>query len=170
MTNQSGWLKSTALGIGLFVATGLPVSQAAEEVSSLYDRIGGEPVARAICEDIWLNHTVNPIVNNRFSNSDPEYVIQKVFEIFASATGGPVEYTGKDMLTTHASMNISDMEFNAVVDDVLKALDMHNVGARERGEVLAILWSVKDQIVNSKLTTHALAPATSKDTQQPQTE
>jgi hemoglobin len=42
-----------------------------------------------------------------------------VFAIFAAATGGPVEYTGKDMLTTDAGMHISDMEFNAVVDDVL---------------------------------------------------
>lgn len=165
MTKQYGWLKTMVLTIGIFLAAIIPASQAAEEGPSLYDRIGGEPVARAICEDIWTNHTLNPIVNNRFSNSNPEYVKQKVFEIFASATGGPVEYTGKDMLTTHAAMNISDMEFNAVVDDVLKALDMNNVGKRERGEVLAILWSVKDQVVNNKLTSKALTPATTRSVQ-----
>jgi hemoglobin len=167
MKKKSGWIKTIVFSMGLFAITGISAAQAASESPTLYDRIGGEPAARAICEDIWTNHTVNPIVNNRFSNSDPVYVKQMVFEIFAAATGGPVEYTGKDMLTTHASMNISDMEFNAVVDDVLKALDMNNVGAAERGEVLAILWSIKDQIVNPKLTTRALAPATSKDIPQP---
>ena len=167
MKKQPGWLKFIILGIGLFAITGITATQAASDSPTLYDRIGGEPAARAICEDIWTNHTVNPIVNNRFSNSDPVYVKQMVFEIFAAATGGPVEYTGKDMLTTHAGMNISDMEFNAVVDDVLKALDMNNIGAAERGEVLAILWSVKDQIVNTKQTTKALAPATSRDVVQP---
>lgn len=167
MTKQYSWLKTLALSVGLIAAAAIPALQAASESPTLYDRIGGEPAARAICEDIWTNHTVNPIVNNRFSNSNPVYVKQMVFEIFAAATGGPVEYTGKDMLTTHAGMNISDMEFNAVVDDVLKALDMNNVSAAERGEVLAILWSVKDQIVNPKLTTKALAPATSKDAPQP---
>ncbi|MBG7610362.1 MAG: group 1 truncated hemoglobin [Anaerolineae bacterium] len=125
---------------------------------SLYDRIGGDDVARAVTEDIWNNHSKNPIVNNRFANSDPAYVKQKVFEIIAATTGGSVKYTGKDMLTTHAGMNINDMEFNAVVDDVLKAFDKHNIGKSERAEVLAILWSVKDQIVNPKLTTHALSP------------
>jgi hemoglobin len=90
-----------------------------------------------------------------------------VFAIFAAATGGPVEYTGKDMLTTDAGMHISDMEFNAVVDDVLKPLEMNNIGAAERGEVLAILWSIKDQTVNPRLTTRALAPATSQDASQP---
>jgi len=50
------------------------------------------------------------------------------------------------------------MEFNAVVDDVLKAFEMNGIDKKERDEVLAILWSVKDQIVNPKLTTKALSP------------
>lgn len=117
------------------------------EEKSLYDRIGGEDVARAIVEDIWQNHVDNATVSNRFANSDPDYVKQKVYEIFASATGGPVEYTGKDMPTAHKTMNINDREFNAVVDDVMKALEQNNVGKLESAEVLAILWSVKDQVV-----------------------
>jgi len=134
-------------------------SQASEpDQVSLYDRIGGEEGARAITEDIWNNHSKNPIVNNRFSNSDPKYVKQKVYEIVVASTGGPVEYTGKSMTDAHISMNINDMEFNAVVDDVLKAFEMHGVAKKERDEVLAILWSVKDQIVNPKLTTRSLSP------------
>jgi hemoglobin len=165
MKQQYRWMKVVVVCAGLFAAAGAPVLRATDAGPSLYDRIGGETVVRAVCEDIWTNHTLNPIVNNRFSNSDPVYVKQKVFEVFAASTGGPVEYTGKDMLTAHATMNISDMEFNAVVDDVLKALDMNNVGTRERAEVLAILWSVKDQVVNGKLTSRALSPATSRSVQ-----
>ena len=154
MFKRTGLIKKTVgLMLGILIAT---ASYANE--SSLYDRIGGEKGARAITEDIWNNHSKNPIVNNRFANSDPAYVKQKVYEIVVASTGGPVKYTGKDMLTTHAGMNISDMEFNAVVDDVLKAFEMHNVGIQERNEVLAILWSVKDQVVNNKLTTKALSP------------
>ena len=153
MFNQTSWGKTIGLMLGLLCAT---ASYAGER--SLYDRIGGEKVVRAVTEDIWNNHSKNPIVNNRFANSDSTYVKQKVFEIISATTGGSYKYTGKDMLTTHAGMNISDMEFNAVVDDVLKAFEMHNVGQQERNEVLAILWSVKDQVVNSKLTTRTLSP------------
>src|SRR5210317_2568449 len=86
------------------------VSLAFADTQSLYDRIGGEPKARAIVEDIWNNHSANPIVKDRFANSDPEYVKQLVFEIFAVATGASdVEYTGKDMKAAHAGMNISEM-------------------------------------------------------------
>ena len=127
------------------------------DTTPLYERIGGEPKARAIVEDIWNNHAANPIVKDRFANSDPVYVKEKVFEIFAAATGATdVKYTGKDMKAAHAGMNISEMEFNAVVDDVLKACESNGLTQDEQNEILAILWSVRKQIVNSHILTDTL--------------
>lgn len=135
----------------------LASSLAFTDTQSLYERIGGEPKARAIVEDIWNNHSANPIVKDRFANSDPKYVKQLVFEIFAAATGATdVEYTGKDMKTAHAGMNISEMEFNAVVDDVLKACESNGLSQDEQNEILAILWSVRKDIVNSHILTDTL--------------
>ena len=124
---------------------------------SLYERIGGKQKVMAITEDIWNNHAKNPIVKDRFAASDPVYVKKRVFEIFAAATGATdVEYKGMDMKTAHKGMNINEMEFNAVVDDVLAACEMHKVGQQERNEVLAILWSVRKDIVNSHIITDTL--------------
>ena len=125
--------------------------------ASLYDRIGGETKVRAIVEDIWNNHSSNPIVKDRFAASNPDYVKQRVFEIFAAATGATdVQYNGKDMKAAHQGMNINEMEFNAVVDDVLAACAKHKMGRQEMDEVLAILWSVRKDIVNSHILTDAL--------------
>jgi hemoglobin len=123
---------------------------------SLYDRIGGEKVSRAIVEDIWTNHTSNPIVKGRFINSDPEYVKQRVFEIFAAATGGDVEYKGMDLAERHSNMNVSEMEFNASIDDIMAAMTKNNIAQKEKDEVLVILWSVRPAIVNTFMTTKAL--------------
>jgi hemoglobin len=123
---------------------------------SLFDRMGGEKAARQIVADTWHNHTTNPIVRNRFANSDGEYVKQKVYEIFAMATGADVKYTGKPMKQLHATMNINEAEFNAVVDDVMAALVKNKIGQQEQNEVLAILWSVRPDVVNSNLTTKTL--------------
>jgi len=60
---------------------------AAPAAKSLYDRIGGREKVKAIVEDIWNNHSANPIVKDRFAGSDPSYVKKRVFEIFAAATG-----------------------------------------------------------------------------------
>lgn len=146
----------------IFVAIVLSFSSslAVSSEKSLYDRIGGETVVRAIVEDIWNNHGANPIVKDRFAKSNPHYVKQMVFEIFAAATGATdVKYSGKDMKTAHAGMNISEMEFNAVVDDVLAACESHGVEQQELNEILAILWSVRKQIVNSHIITDALVQA-----------
>ncbi len=116
--------------------------------ASLYDRLGGGDGVKNIVADVWANHTSNPKVKNRYVNSDGEKVKQVVWEFFCSGIGGPQEYTGQDMLTAHTGMNINDEEFVAVCDDVLSALDKNNVGQTEKDEVLCILYSMKNDIVD----------------------
>lgn len=141
------------IAISLLFISSLAIS--AEK--SLYERIGGEVKARVIVSDIWDNHSANPIVKDRFAGSDPAYVKQRVFEIFAAATGATdVKYDGKDMKSAHMGMNISEMEFNAVVDDVLAACASNGIEQQELNEILAILWSVRKDIVNSHIITDSL--------------
>ena len=148
----------TAMIIAFLLSLTSTIAVSSEK--TLYERIGGEPKVRAIVEDIWNNHSANPIVKDRFAKSNPGYVKQMVFEIFAAATGATdVKYNGKDMKSAHAGMNISEMEFNAVVDDVLAACASHGVEQQELNEILAILWSVRKDIVNSHIITDTLVKA-----------
>ncbi|MEJ2631407.1 MAG: group 1 truncated hemoglobin [Acidihalobacter sp.] len=118
------------------------------ETDTLYARLGGKPGIDAIVEDIWNNHITNPLINKRYAESDPETVKRLVSEMCCAGFGGPETYSGRDMATAHTGMNISNTEFIAVCDDVLAALDKHNVGKRERDEVLCILYSLKSDIVH----------------------
>lgn len=116
--------------------------------ASLYDRLGGETKIRAIATDIFDNHAKNSAINARYVDSDRDRVIQVVTEFICAGTGGPQEYTGKDMLTTHRGMNISEREYLAVVDDIMDALETHGVGEREKQEVLMIAYSLKGEILH----------------------
>lgn len=118
------------------------------EQTTLYERLGGAKGIAAIVESTWANHISNPAIKNRYVNSDPEEVKRLVREFFCAGIGGPETYTGRDMLTTHTGMNINDEEFNAVVDDVLAAMKSNDIDEPERNEVLAILWSMKGDIVH----------------------
>lgn len=149
-------LKSLFAASVLMLSLGATAEQA--QGPSLWERLGGEAGARQIVADTYHNHKTNPIVKNRFEYSDDEYVKQRVYEIFAMATGSPnVTYDG-DLAAFHKPMNINEMEFNAVVDDVMAALDKNNVGQQEKNEVLAILWGARPAIVNMNVTTEKLAP------------
>ena len=63
------------------------------------------------------------------------------------ATGGPCKYTGKDMKSAHAGMNVTDPEFGALVGDLKGALDKFKVGATEQSELLSALGGMKGDIV-----------------------
>jgi len=115
---------------------------------SLYDRLGGHDSLVALARTTFNNHCKNELIKNRYVNSDPEEVVRKVGEFMCAGFGGKEAYTGNDMLTAHTGMNISEEEFNAVVDDVMKALDTHNAGQREKDEILAALWSMRPEIVH----------------------
>lgn len=115
---------------------------------SLYERLGRRPRIEEIVEQIWINHTTNPLVKQRYAKSNGTEVKRLVTEMCCAGFGGPEAYTGRDMITAHTGMNINEIEFVAVCDDVLDALEKCNVGKRERDEILCILYSLKPEIVH----------------------
>ena len=115
--------------------------------TSLYDRLGRREGIARITRTLIDNHMANPLVNARFGASDMPKVEQRVFEFFCAGAGGPETYTGKDMLATHKGMNVSEQEFVTVIDDAMAALETHNIDPATRNDVLAILWSLKGEVI-----------------------
>ena len=114
--------------------------------------MGGTEGIAAIIDDAVAMHSQNPIISARFQpyNEQPERLaeIKEHFvEFVSSGTGGPPEYTGKDMVTAHQGMNISPAEFMAVVDDLMIVLDQHNIDEQSKKDMLYISWSLKGMIV-----------------------
>lgn len=116
--------------------------------TSLYDRLGGAPGIAALVDDVMTAHLANPVVQSRFQNiKDLEHAKKMAREFFCAGSGGPEAYTGRDMLTTHRGMNISEQEYLAVVDDIMAALEKHRIDEATRKDVLAILYSLKGEII-----------------------
>jgi hemoglobin len=51
------------------------------------------------------------------------------------------------MKDAHTGMSISTADFNALVEDLVKALDKFKVGEKEKNELLGILGPMKSDIV-----------------------
>jgi hemoglobin len=116
--------------------------------TTLYQRLGGaEGIARLV-DDVMAAHLDNPIVKTRFENTqDMEHAKQMAREFFSAGAGGPEVYTGKDMLTAHKGMNISEQEYLAVMDDIVGAMDKNEIDDGAKNEVVAILYSLKGNII-----------------------
>ena len=116
--------------------------------TTLYQRLGGAQGIARLVDDIIAAHLNNPVVRTRFENvRDLEHLKKMAREFFCAGSGGTEPYTGRDMLTTHKGMNISEQEYLAVMDDIVGAMDKNGVGEEAKKDVIAILYSLKGQII-----------------------
>ncbi len=117
---------------------------------SLYERLGGEAAISAVIDDFVGRVAADDRINKKFAKSNIDRVKFHLKQQVCAATGGPCKYTGLDMKKSHKNMAVTEGEFNALVEDLVATLDKFNVPAKEKGELLAILGPLKDQIVEVK--------------------
>lgn len=114
---------------------------------SLYERLGARPAIAAVVDEFIARLASDPRIKHRFFNTDIPKLKVLLVEFVCVATGGPCKYTGLDMETSHAGMEVVGEEFTALVEDLAGALDKFKVPAREKGELLGALGPLKPQIV-----------------------
>jgi hemoglobin len=114
---------------------------------SLYDRLGGKDALTAVVDDFVAKLAADQRINARFTNSDVPHLKLMLVEQICEAAGGPCKYSGKDMKTAHTGMNITEDEFNALVEDLGKSLDQFKVGKDEQQQLVGALAPMKPQIV-----------------------
>jgi hemoglobin len=120
----------------------------ATTTTTLYDRLGRRDGITRITRQLIKNHLANPLVSQRYSQiTDMDRIERNVIDFFCAGSGGPETYAGKDMVSTHRGMNVNEQEFVAVIDDAMAALVTCEVDAPVRNEVLAVLWSMKGEVV-----------------------
>jgi hemoglobin len=117
--------------------------------ATLYERLGSWDGIQQIVTDTIANHRKNPAISHYFADVDTAQLAGHVTAFFAAGTGGPSKYEGRDMTTTHASMGLSDEDFDSAVADVLLALDQNGIGDAEKAEVASILESLRPAVMGT---------------------
>jgi hemoglobin len=121
---------------------------------SLYLRLGGKKGITSVVNDFVSRLNADTRVSSFFAatTADPTRLAtfkQHLVEQICQASGGPCKYTGKDMKTAHAGMNITTENFNSVVEDLTAALDKYKVGANEKNQLIGVLSPMKADIAGS---------------------
>ena len=127
-------------------------SPAQAKDKSLYDRLGGKKAITAVVDEFVGRVAADARINHFFAAAAADPARLKMFKMklvdqICQASGGPCKYTGKDMKSAHAGMGVSAADFNALVQDLVGALDKFKVGEREKGELLGALGPMKLDIV-----------------------
>jgi hemoglobin len=135
----------------LFVSSSL-LAQAATPVPapSLYKRLGGYDAIAAVTDDL-LVRLISDKQINRFlvglSEDSKGKLRQHFVELLCFSAGGPCVYTARDMKTAHKGMGITESDFELSVKHLVASLDKFKVPQKEKDEVLALVTSLKKDIV-----------------------
>ena len=139
--------------LGLAVASVLALSSPMlAKDKTLYDRLGGKKAITAVVDEFVGRVAADTRINHYFATAAGDSKRLAAFKMnlvnqICQAAGGPCKYMGKDMKTAHAGMGITSADFDALVQDLVGALDKFKVGEKEKGELLGALGPMKADIV-----------------------
>ena len=117
---------------------------------SLYERVGGYNALAAVVDD-FVGRLVGDKQFEKFfvghSTDSKKRIRQHILDQFCAATGGPCVYTGREMKTSHAGLGITNAEWDAAAKHLAASLDKFKVPEKEKGEILAFVTTLKNDIV-----------------------
>jgi len=125
-----------------------PESTSAGAPATLYARLGGAPAVGAVVDSFLKRVAADDRINGRFINVDLVRLRGLLVEFISQATGAKVEYTGRDMYDSHAGFQLVNEEFDALVEDLVGALNELKVPAVEQGQLLGAIGPLRSKIVN----------------------
>jgi hemoglobin len=131
----------------LFAIAACGGKQNPQPTAKLYDRLGGKDAITAVVDEFVNTAAANPAFGERFKNTNAADLKAKLVDQICEVSGGPCKYTGKSMKEAHTGMKITEEEFNALVGDLVKALDKFNVKPADKDELLKALGGMKGDIV-----------------------
>ncbi|HOY07311.1 MAG TPA: group 1 truncated hemoglobin [Saprospiraceae bacterium] len=121
--------------------------------TTLFERLGGIDTISALVDQFIVNIAGDEIINTRFAPTISDPARARLFRLnlidqICAGSGGPCTYKGLTMKAAHKEMNITQAEFDALVGDLVSALDQLNVGEIEKKELLRILGPMQAEIVS----------------------
>lgn len=114
---------------------------------SLYLALGGKPGIGRIVEGLLINIADDERIVEHFVDADIDRLYQKLVEQICVESGGPCEYTGDSMEDSHAGMEITEGDFNALVEGLIVAMDEEQVQVTAQNRLLSRLAAMRGAII-----------------------
>ena len=115
--------------------------------ASLYQRLGGYDAIAAMVDD-FFGRLMGDELNSRFLTTLADDR-KKRARFICEAAGGPSLYIGRDMVSTHQGMGITDADWEASVAHFVGTLDSFEIGDPEKDQAITFYQSLKGEIVDA---------------------
>jgi hemoglobin len=115
---------------------------------TLYQDLGGEKGIAALTNDVVDLAHANPAIRRHFEKIDRVDLKKTLAEQFCELSGGPCRYKGKDMVKAHKALDLSEADFNALVEDLRIACAKNGIPESAKNRLLALLAPMKRDVMH----------------------
>jgi len=118
--------------------------------TTLYERLGGYDAISAFAENIIPRFRQDELLARFWHHRSIDEVAretQMFINYICAESGGSMHYTGRDMVTAHKGMKISEDDWVALLFHLNATFEHFQTGITEQEEMLALVNSVKADIV-----------------------
>ena len=143
-------LSTVRVVLGVVALGVLQSSPALGQEMSLYERLGGYEAISAVVHDFGQKLFTDPQVGPFFKGMGTDTrnsFIQKNINLVCNVTGGPCKIISRPAITVHTGLNITESDFDVVFNHLVDTLDAFEVPAKEKEELLAIIGTLRADIV-----------------------
>ena len=129
-----------------------PAEKAAAGAKSdaLYRALGGTDGITKVVDATLAEIHGDLRINIFFEKTDMADLRRLVIEQLCAATGGPCEYTGRSMEEAHSGLNLTDADFDAFVEDLVRGMDSQKVPKDLQKQLLDLLGPMRPQVVGQE--------------------
>ncbi|OFE13818.1 hypothetical protein PHACT_00475 [Pseudohongiella acticola] len=139
---------SLFFGAALVLSLGACATQPATDADdSLYQALGAEQGIEQIAENFIMEIAYDERIFDRFADSNVQRFREKMIEHLCMVSDGPCEYTGDSMVLVHRGMDINSAEFNAVVENMMEAMDKAGTPLSAQNRLLERLAGLRPEII-----------------------
>ncbi len=146
-------LRCIALAGLLATACALPRA----EPRTLFDDLGGHAGIEAIVDSFLRELAADERIVHHFAETKISRFRRHLIDQLCQVSDGPCEYTGDSMADVHRGMGVSEGDFNALVEDLIDAMETEGTPTGAQNRLLARLAPMHGDIVERKKTRRARA-------------
>ena len=114
---------------------------------SLYDKIGGTAGIENLVGAFYNKVFADPELHPFFHDVPVEKLKRMQRDLFSSALGGPVSYSGRPLAHAHHGLGIKPKHFQSFVGHLFSTLKTFDLTEEDRDEIISRINLMVDEIV-----------------------
>ncbi len=114
----------------------------------LYQALGERSGIADVVQDLLYRIVDDERINHQYKGVNVADFHRHLTDQLCQISGGPCAYTGRDMRELHEAMDITDTQFNALVENLVLAMEANGIATTAQNRLLGRLVPLYPDVRN----------------------